>query len=102
LYLLMGFIRPDDAFLELMPVGWISQPPGYVMVGLAGIVSENTYSGSIVGGYQCGGFFVSRRLIERSPQEQKSVDVLAIPPPVPATRGGYDTCALSWRDVYCT
>src|SRR5215469_6597680 len=32
-------IRSTDGFLQLNPVGWISQPPGYTMVGLEGIVS---------------------------------------------------------------
>ena len=63
-FLLKGSIRRSDGFLELLPVRWISRPAGYVMVGLAGVVSGNTFSGAIVGGYACTNFRVTRQSTE--------------------------------------
>ena len=59
-FLMEGSIRKRDRFLQLNPTRWISQPPGYVMVGLAGTISGNAYHGSIVSGYRCGDFLVTR------------------------------------------
>jgi gag-polyprotein putative aspartyl protease len=52
-FLLKGALR-NDGFLELDPVQWVSRPPGYVMVGLAGFVSGRSYRGHIIGGVECG------------------------------------------------
>lgn len=60
-FLLKGTIRSSDGYLELFPEYWISQPPGYAMVGLSGKLAGNTYSGSVTGVYGCSSFFVSRQ-----------------------------------------
>jgi predicted aspartyl protease len=61
-FLLRGINHNSGGLLQLTPVRWISQPVGYSMVGLSGVVSELTYSGAIIGGQSCGSFSVSRRL----------------------------------------
>jgi hypothetical protein len=59
-FLMKGFFRSADGFLQLNPVSRISQPPSYVMVALVGTVSGLTYQGR-VDGYRCSEFSVSRQ-----------------------------------------
>jgi predicted aspartyl protease len=56
---LKGIFQSSDGFMQLDPVGWISQPSGYSMVGLVGVVSGSLYQGSVIG-YRCERFSVSR------------------------------------------
>lgn len=62
-FVLAGSMRSDGALL-LSPIRWISQPPGYVMVGLDGTIRGGIYRGSIVGGDRCGEFMVARQQLE--------------------------------------
>jgi len=55
-----GFFKSADWTLQLTPVSWISQPAGYVMVALSGVVSGYTYRGG-VDGYRCSEFSVTRQ-----------------------------------------
>lgn len=50
----------DNGRLAFSPGAWIDQPPGYVTVGMHGVVRGDDYSGRIDNG-SCGDFHVSRR-----------------------------------------
>jgi hypothetical protein len=78
-FLLKGSIRNTDGFMLLDPVRWISQPPGYDMVGLAGLVSEDAYYGSVVGA-RCGEFFASRLKTESTRSIARKSNGLSEPP----------------------
>lgn len=57
-YTLAGTCAPDGR-VRLTPIAWIEQPPGYIMVGMDGVVSGATYSGTITHD-ACGSFRLSR------------------------------------------
>lgn len=56
-YSMRGQLRPGGE-LELAPVAWITQPRGYVMVGMRGRVgADGTFRGVILNP-SCGAFYV--------------------------------------------
>jgi hypothetical protein len=86
---LSGSIRSTDGFLQLNPVDWIFQPPGYNMVGLRGFVSGEIYRGSVIAGTQCGEFAVSRGLTTVAPGTPSGAIEGSMPPGV---------CAQLWQN----
>ncbi len=61
-FLLGGTVDLSAGKLDLHPLSWISQPPGYVMVGLSGTSSDGgiTFEGTMEGGAGCTAFSISR------------------------------------------
>jgi len=57
-FTLAGTCAPDGR-VQLAPVAWLEQPPDYIMVGMDGVVSGETYSGTITH-WSCGSFRLSR------------------------------------------
>lgn len=55
-----GFLDPRNGKFSLTPQAWISQPPGYIMVGFEGWLAGNTITGSVLGAPQCSSFQISR------------------------------------------
>jgi hypothetical protein len=47
--------------VQLMPYRWLYAPDHYVMVGLSGQISGDTFRGMITGGYNCGQFYLQRK-----------------------------------------
>jgi predicted aspartyl protease len=60
-FLLRGTANLSGGRLDLQPLSWLSQPPGYVMAGLSGTSSDggSTFEG-MVHGAGCTGFSISR------------------------------------------
>ena len=60
-FLLTGTADLSGGKLELQPLSWLTQPPGYTMVGLSGTSSDggNTFEGTIRG-FKCTDFSISR------------------------------------------
>lgn len=60
-FLLKGTVDLNGGRLELQPLSWLSQPPGYVMVGLSGTSNDGgkTFEGTI-NGFRCTEFSISR------------------------------------------
>jgi clan AA aspartic protease (TIGR02281 family) len=73
-FLLGGTVNLSSGKLDLHPLSWISQPPGYVMVGLSGTSNDGgiTFEGTVQGGTGCAAFSISRA---------SSVDTLPAPAP---------------------
>lgn len=61
-YLLRGFCLPSTQRMVLSPQAWVQQPPGYIMVGLSGMVANNgqTYTGRMLH-RTCGDFQFTRQ-----------------------------------------
>jgi clan AA aspartic protease (TIGR02281 family) len=61
-FLLRGIMDLRGGRLDLRPLSWLSQPPGYVMVGLSGTSSDggSTFDGTVYGGVGCTAFSLSR------------------------------------------
>jgi clan AA aspartic protease (TIGR02281 family) len=59
-YWARGSFDVNGGRLVLTPVHWISQPPGYTMIGLEGVSNDggSTFAGRIVGGAGCTTFSV--------------------------------------------
>jgi predicted aspartyl protease len=62
---LHGDLDGNAGRLLLTPVRWNVQPPGYLMIGLAGASRDggNTFEGHIVGGVGCTSFSIHRTYI---------------------------------------
>jgi hypothetical protein len=58
-YRMSGTLEPNGS-LRLVPGPWIEQPPGYVTVGMSGVVQGDTYRGRI-DNPTCTTFSVHRR-----------------------------------------
>lgn len=60
-YLLRGTCYPSNGRMTLIPQAWVQQPPGYMMVGLSGIVANNgqSFTGRMLH-RSCGEFTFSR------------------------------------------
>jgi gag-polyprotein putative aspartyl protease len=61
-FLLHGAVALNGGTLSLSPVSWLSQPPGYEMVGLSGASTDGgaTFEGSVLSGSGCTSFSVHR------------------------------------------
>lgn len=61
-YLLRGYCNERTRRLVLIPTGWVQQPPGYIMVGMSGVVGVGgrTFSGRMLH-RSCGEFSFARR-----------------------------------------
>jgi hypothetical protein len=61
-FYLRGTIDPASGTLYLLPVSWIMQPPGYVVVGLSGVSRDggNTFEGNVLSGVGCTAFSIHR------------------------------------------
>jgi hypothetical protein len=61
-FYLRGDFDTAGGILFLLPVRWVAQPPGYVMIGLSGVSRDggNTFEGSVIGGVGCTAFSVHR------------------------------------------
>jgi hypothetical protein len=61
-FVLGGRLPLKGSDMVLDPVRWLSQPPGYVMVGLRGTTNDNglTYQGVVTGGAGCSNFTLRR------------------------------------------
>ncbi len=75
-----GRIDERTGAITLNPDRWISRPEGYVMVGLSGVYSGAEIRGSIVGGYACGDFLLSRQSMRISEQSPSMTSVTGVPP----------------------
>jgi hypothetical protein len=64
-FLLNGIVDPNGGELNLTPVSWVSQPSGFIMVGLVGSSTDGgqTYSGRVVSGVGCSDFIVHRSFL---------------------------------------
>jgi predicted aspartyl protease len=83
-FLLGGTVNLRGGKLHLHPLSWISQPPGYAMVGLSGNSSDGgiTFEGTVEGGTGCTAFSISR---------VSSVDILPAPAPPTTNRSPRQT-----------
>ena len=54
-FVLEGTFQTNGGVIDLHPVGWISQPYGYTMVGLTGRSDDggDTFLGSVINGLGC-------------------------------------------------
>jgi len=61
-YRMQGEIDLIAGVMNFIPVAWIEQPGGYSMIGLKGTSLDGgqSFSGSLVGGYMCSGFWLTR------------------------------------------
>lgn len=61
-YLLRGFCFPSTQRMVLSPQGWVQQPPGYMMVGMSGTVSNGgqAFTGRMLH-RSCGEFTFTRQ-----------------------------------------
>ena len=59
-YTMHGELAGDSHQLIFVPGEWIQRPANYVMVGLAGTVAGETYTGQITGGFNCTAFQLFR------------------------------------------
>ncbi len=59
---MQGEIDLTAGVMNFSPVAWIAQPDGYLMVGLSGKSNDDgqSFSGDVVGGYKCSGFWLTR------------------------------------------
>jgi hypothetical protein len=64
----MSGVLDAGGHLALAPGAWLSQPPGYVTVGLVGVLSGNGLRGAVAGP-GCGGFLLSRA----APEAQQDI-----------------------------
>ena len=60
-YLMRGNCSPSNGRMTLIPQAWVQQPPGYIMVGLSGVVTNNgqSFTGRMLH-RSCGEFTFSR------------------------------------------
>ena len=61
-YLLRGFCFPTSRRMVLSPQAWVQQPPGYIMVGMSGLVSGEgqAFTGRMLH-RSCGAFTFTRQ-----------------------------------------
>jgi clan AA aspartic protease (TIGR02281 family) len=88
-FLLRGTVNPNGGRLELQPLSWLSQPPGYVMVGLSGISSDRGRSfEGMVYGVGCTAFSINRVSISSSvsPTTNRSQQQPSLPPTTPSQK----------------
>jgi clan AA aspartic protease (TIGR02281 family) len=80
-FLLTGTVDLSGGRLDLQPLSWLSQPPGYMMVGLSGTSSDGgkTFEGVILNGIRCSTFSINR-------VSQPSAATLPAPAPTSTNR----------------
>jgi predicted aspartyl protease len=64
-FVLEGTFQTNGGVIDLHPIGWISQPYGYTMVGLTGRSDDagDTFLGSVINGTGCSNFAVHRSFL---------------------------------------
>jgi hypothetical protein len=70
-FLLRGAVNFKDGLLDLRPLSWISQPPGYSMVGLSGTSSDEgkTFNGKVLFP-GCSSFSITRGAAGLGPEAE--------------------------------
>jgi hypothetical protein len=63
-FLMRGVVDLKGGRLELEPDAWLVQPPGYVMVGMAGMSdsSGRLFGGNMASGFGCSTFSLRREI----------------------------------------
>lgn len=61
-FIVRGTLYLQSGELDLRPVSWLSQPPGFVMVGLSGRSNDggHTFEGDVLSGLNCTKFSIHR------------------------------------------
>lgn len=61
-FLMQGQINLETGTLNLQPLRWVDQPPGYTMVGLIGSSADggSDFDGTVTGGTACSSFSIHR------------------------------------------
>jgi hypothetical protein len=73
-FLLRGTVNWKDGTLDLHPLSWLSQPVGYLMVGLSGRSNDGgkTFEGRVVGPAGCSQFSLTRTSVTPAARDQSA------------------------------